>query len=679
MRSALVLALGAALSVATPVLAAQVWNSDSALALARRGVERRTLAAHDSALSDYKARAHGFVFFLGQFGEGLSEPPRLVKADQLELEVYWKAPQLSKQRIVGWRDRTELPTEMVYHQDHLGIVQNNFGPLIRLGDGDEVRDVPHPLSPVGSSVYDFALGDTLVIELPERPVRVIALAVRPQEYNRPRIVGTLYLDAETADLVRMRFSFTAAAYLDTRLEDVSIVLDNALWESRWWLPYRQEVEIRRRVTWLDFPARGIIRGRWEIDGYVFNLGLVTSWFAGREITALPKAERDAFAWAEPLDVAIREVAEPVRLNDLERVRAEVQGIAGRRVLSGLQPRRLGARRLSDLVRANRVEGLALGAGIVWRAGGDRLESRLLASYGFADQRVKGALSVADASGLEITAYREVRDVGDAPVIAPVLNSVAAQEFGNDYGDYYLASGMRLGVRRPLGPRGEWHAAVGRERIQSVRARARPAHGTLRANPSLGDTALTVVRVAVRRKSEGFGVHRDFYLVLSAEGGMLDGAGRYARVAGAGHVLMPLGGTQILLRVEGGLGTDELPPHRAFVLGGRGTLVGDEFRAWGGRRAALGHLEWRLPLRGLSFGIGPVARVPASITVAPYAAAGRVSGAIGGTPWVATPDTRVTLGVGLELFGVLRFDAGVGLERRRVGLAFDLTRDFWDIL
>ena len=677
MRLALVVALGPVLSVAP--LAAQAWNSDSALALARRGVERRTAAAQDSALSDYKARAHGFLFFLGQFGEGLSEPPRLVKADQLELEVYWKAPRLSKQRIVGWRDRTELPTEMVYHQDHLGIVQNNFGPLIRLGDGDEVRDVPHPLSPMGAGVYDFALGDTLIIELPERPVRVITLAARPKEYDRPRIVGTLYLDAETADLVRMRFSFTAAAYRDAQLEDVSIVLDNALWESRWWLPYRQEIEIRRRVTWLDFPARGIIRGRWEIDGYVFNLGLVTSWFVGREITALPKAERDAFAWAEPLEVAIRDVAEPVRQNDLERVRAEVQNIAGRRVLSGLQPRRLGARRLSDLVRVNRVEGLALGAGIVWRAGGDRLESRLLTSYGFGDHQFKGAVSVADASGLEVAAYREVRDVGDVPVIAPVLNSIAAQEFGNDYGDYYLASGARMGVRRPLGPRGEWYATVGRERIRSVRARATSANGTLRANPPLGDTVLTVVRVAVRRKSEGFAVHRDLYVDVGAEGGRLDGGATYARVSLAGHLLVPLGATRLLLRVEGGLATDELPPHRAFVLGGRGTLLGDDFRAWGGRRAALGHLEWRLPVRGLSFGIGPVARVPASVTVAPYVAAGRASGAISGAPWAATPDTRMTLGLGVELFGVLRFDAGVGLERRRVSMAFDLMRDFWDIL
>jgi len=76
---------------------------------------------------------------------------------------------------------------------------------------------------------------------------------------------------------------------------VSIVLDNALWEDRFWLPYRQEIEIRRRATWLDIPARGIIRGRWQVDGYQLNLGLAASWFAGDEITAVPKTERDSFS------------------------------------------------------------------------------------------------------------------------------------------------------------------------------------------------------------------------------------------------------------------------------------------------------------------------------------------------------------------------------------------------
>ena len=88
--------------------------------------------------------------------------------------------------------------------------------------------------------------------------------------------------------MRLEFSFTAHAYLDPQLEDVSVVLENALWEGRFWLPYRQEIEIRRRSTWLDIPARGIIRGRWNVDGYILNVGLVSSWFGGDEISRGPQ-------------------------------------------------------------------------------------------------------------------------------------------------------------------------------------------------------------------------------------------------------------------------------------------------------------------------------------------------------------------------------------------------------
>src|SRR2546429_1751430 len=179
---------------------AQTWGSDSAVGLARRAALRRSGAAADTTLHDYKAQAHGFLFFLGAFGEGLADPPRLVKADQLELEVYWRAPASSKQRVIGWRDQAQLPTDINYQRDHLGLIPNNFGAAIRLGEGDEVRDVPHPLSPAGPDIYDFALDDTTTIMLPEREVRVVPLRVRPKDFGLPRIVGTLYVDAETADL-----------------------------------------------------------------------------------------------------------------------------------------------------------------------------------------------------------------------------------------------------------------------------------------------------------------------------------------------------------------------------------------------------------------------------------------------------------------------------------------------
>jgi hypothetical protein len=128
-------------------LFAQSWNAPDALALVRRATDRRLAAQADSSLRSYRARAHGFLFFLAQVGEGLSEPPRLVKADELRVEVYWQAPDRSKQVILGWRDGAFLPTDINYHRDHLGIVTNNFGNVIRIGEGDEVRDVPHPLSP----------------------------------------------------------------------------------------------------------------------------------------------------------------------------------------------------------------------------------------------------------------------------------------------------------------------------------------------------------------------------------------------------------------------------------------------------------------------------------------------------------------------------------------------------
>ena len=663
-------------------LHAQAWGSDSAVALARRAALRRSGAAADTTLHDYKAQAHGFLFFLGAFGEGLADPPRLVKADQLELEVYWRAPASSKQRVVGWRDQAQLPTDINYHRDHLGIIQNNFGAAIRLGEGDEVRDVPHPLSAVGLGLYDFALGDTTIIALPEREVRVVALRVRPKSFDLPRIVGTLYLDAASADLVRMAFNFTPHAYLDRQLEDVSIVLDNALWEQRYWLPYRQEIEIRRRATWLDVPARGIIRARWEIDGYVFNLGLAQSWFAGDEITFLPKAERDSFPWTQPLAAALENVAEPVRRDDLERVRAEVEQIAGRRALSGLRANRLGVRSLSDLMHFNRVEGLAAGAGVVVRGGGERRELRLRGSYGLADRRGKGALSAVEREGrgaLELSAYREVRDVGDWPVIAPLQNSLSAQEFGHDYGDYFVARGARLTYRYGVGVRGEWRVAAGRESFQSLAVAASPANGSFRPNPALGGPGVDLVQLAFERRSEGFAVRRDLHVETLLEAGRQDGGDSYVRFSGAGHLLVPVGATRLLIRAQGGAASARLPAHRAFVLGGRGTLLGDPFRAWGGRRMGLVHVEWRVPAPFPALGVGPYARTPRTVTLAPYVAVGWADDPVAGTPWMPTTGARTTLGLGVEWLGAFRCEAGFGTATHRMGIAFDVSRDFWGIL
>jgi hypothetical protein len=177
------------------------------------------------------------------------------------------------------------------------------------------------------------------------------------------------------------------------------------------------------------------------------------------------------------------------------------------------------------------------------------------------------------------------------------------------------------------------------------------------------------------------VRRDLAAELSVETGGKGGGPEYVRVAAAGHLLVPVGGSRLLVRLQGGAAGDGLPPHRAFVLGGRGTLLGDDFREWGGRRAALVHVEWRAPVPFVRMAAGPYARTPGTITLTPYVAAGWSDRPVPGTPWRATPGggARVTLGVGLEWLGVFRLDAGYGLESRRARVAFDVARDFWDIL
>ena len=662
-------------------LAGQAWNAPDALALVRRAVERRAEVQADAMLRSYRTRAHGFVFFLAQVGEGLTEPPRLVKADELDVEVYWQAPDRSKQVISGWRDGAFLPTDIHYHRDHLGIVTNDFGDVIRIGEGDEVRDVPHPLSPAGPDVYDYALGDSLVVRTGTDAIRVRRVEVRPRDFGRPMVVGTLYLDAETAALVRFRFSFTPAAYLDRQLEDISIVLENGRFAGRYWLPYHQDVEIRRRTTWLDFPARGIIRARWEIGEYDLNPALPPSTFTGVPIGGLHAPEPDSGQWSEPLADAVAGVAQPVTEQDMDALRAEAERIAGARVLSGLPASRPAIGSVSDLAKVNRVQGLALGIGGVLGLSERRVELRPTIGYGTADERVTGGLTVSVGQGAtQVSAFaeRQLRDISDVSVIAPVLNSFTAQESGNDYGDYALLERAGLGLRHRLSGRNSVAVELAAEESHSVTVSATPANGDYRPNPSLGAGSHRIARLAFERASGGMAVRSDLQGRLAVEGGA--GDSDYLRATAEGRWLTGAGAGALLTRVYAGVGSDGLPAYRSFVLGGRATLMPEPFRAYGGRTTALAQVEWRLDLPAPAIGLGSFASTGRRMTLAPFLAAGWADRPLDGLPWSGSDGVRPVAGVALEwLMRLIRVETGVGLRDGRVGITVDINRDWWGVL
>ena len=136
----------------------------------------------------------------------------------------------------------------------------------------------------------------------------------------------------------------------------------------------------------------------------------------------------------------------------------------------------------------------------------------------------------------------------------------------------------------------------------------------------------------------------------------------------------------MVRAWGGWGSPALPPHRSFVLGGRGTLVGDPFRAWGGRYAVHGSVEWQLPVPFPAAPLGPFANTGREIVLVPYVSLGWAGGAVAGMPWQPSDGVRPVVGLAVEWFHrFFRLDIGWSPRANNVGVVLDVRRDLWGIL
>jgi hypothetical protein len=660
-------------------LLAQSWNTPGTLALVERAVARRTVADADSTLLRFRALATGVVTFRAEYGAGAESALRLIKADELEVEVYWERPDRSKQVIRAWRDSTYFPTDIAYHRDHLGIVANDFGPRIRIGDGDEVADVPHPLSPNGFTRYDFGTGDTLTLRGNTGERRVVSVPVRPKDASAPGVIGTLFLDLASGMLVRAHFMFTRASYVDRELEDVSVVLERALIDGRWWLPFHQEIEIRRRWSVLDFPLRGVIRGVWDIGDHEVGGAPSPSRFVGPSIGGLT-APNGSGPWTDPLAASGLLASRASEREALDLVRRRATQLVGTHLLDGLPRTRLSLSSVSELARVTGVEGLALGVGARIRFDGPLQTIRARAGWGTADGRLTGGLTGTvelGSAALTITADRSVRDLADVPVISPLLNSLLAQESGRDHGAYFLLSTARVGVTLPLSDR--WAGTVGaaREWTESLATVARPARGSYPINPALGEPPRWVASLGLESRHPFDPADGALSGRLGLEVG--SGATDYVRAVASGVTAWAMAGGQLIGRLELGAASSGLPLRRAFLAGGRGTIPGYGFRAFGGRFLALSSAEWQVP--GPAIPLGPFGTTGGRMVLAPFVSAGWIGGDLSTPLWRPSRALEPSLGLAVELFArTLRVEVAQPLRGGRgPDLLIDVARAWWPIL
>jgi hypothetical protein len=667
------------------------WNASRALELISRAQVRRAAANADTGLASYRSDARIYVYFyLDRTDTG---ERNLVKTDQLALEVYWQAPDLVKQRIVGWRDEKSLPTNINYHLDHLTVVQENFGDEIRLGDGDEVKGVVHPAAPGAQETYEYRLADSLTLRLPgaDDPVRVYELRVRPLDLSSPAFLGSVFVEQRAGDIVRMDFTFTESSYVDRYLDYINISLDNGLWQGRFWLPNQQRVEIRRRIPELDIPAGSVIRANMRIGNYRFDEPAPLGFFSGATVVALPRAQREAFPFEEDIHAEIREegIGPEAELGAIRSLAAE---LVKDEALNRSRALQLRVGSASDVFRYGRAEGLVVAAG-AGMAAAPGLQLGVRGGWAFGAGHPLGAITLGSQPGgtsVEARFYlNEPRDVGVGPVVSGALNTLSAVFAGEDHADPFYASGALLRVTRPFA--GEWtiEAQGHAERQRDAELTSNFSFfGDLRPVRSIDPTDLMLGgRLALQRSARAEAASW-WTAWLAADLGEMDPAGgSEAAEAGASPAFVKprmrlemgrRGGfrdLELRAQVAAGMAFGELPRQALYLIGGRGTVPGYDFRSFGGDRFATlsgsGSLElWRPWLRGRALG---------AVGWAGVGAVGREALARSGTRPAGRLRPSVGLGVGV-FHDIVRIDVARGLDAEGIWeVIVEANPTFWDFL
>jgi hypothetical protein len=114
---AILLALAAAAPVSLLSAQEAAWNDEHSMEIIEAAINTRHHAFSDSSLQNFEVDAEGYVYLL----TNIEGEERLVRADQVALNVIWQAPDNISQTMVGRRSDQNMPTRIRYHVDHLAI------------------------------------------------------------------------------------------------------------------------------------------------------------------------------------------------------------------------------------------------------------------------------------------------------------------------------------------------------------------------------------------------------------------------------------------------------------------------------------------------------------------------------------------------------------------------------
>ncbi|MBI2795435.1 MAG: hypothetical protein HYX65_01890 [Gemmatimonadetes bacterium] len=549
-------------------------------------------------------------------------------------------------------------------------------------DSGRPRSAVHPLAIDAAQYYRYGGGDTVArIGLATRVVTVVRVTVdpRPDPASASLLFGgELFLDAERAELIRMRGRLFASgpprgrmplalrlAQSVARLEGVAYIdFENAEVLGRYWLPRRQRLEFQAMTALTE--TRPIMR-------------IVSQWHE-MEVTAredVPGAARDSMRLARyRLTFAPRD-----SLHAWEDWRREI-GSTTREVTArdfdDVAPERLRptgrpqftwqARRFGDIVRFNRVEGLYTGVSgtLAFRDLAPGLQVRGMVGWAWSAATPKGGIEAALVRGPWVTSLRAERLLASTNDFSSLLGgggSALGGLFGRDDADWVDRRVALVGVTRELGTA---HAAA--VRVESgwaedvsppvVETRG-PFGGAFRPNRPVapGSFVLTSVTLELGRNAGAHTAQGGTRTTLTYQRG--DGTLNWQRLGARLETRTWLGAFVFAARGDASwvIGR-HLPPQQLLEVGGVEGLPGYDYKAFAGDKAALARVTvgyqlplWTAPLRFWGIVLPGVAPMPLIGVFAGRTSADATTYAqMQGLGWVSTQGARATVDARMRFFG-----------------------------
>ncbi|MDX9789735.1 MAG: DUF5686 family protein [Candidatus Kapaibacterium sp.] len=367
---------------------------------------------------------------------------------------YFKKPDLYHNEIIQKRQSANVPARANFVT--FGTNINAYEDYVRLIS----NDIATPFHEDALDFYDFVMDDSYR----DSDEAIAKIYATPKSGMRKQFTGYVLLDTvnlypkyvELTPNTSVKLPFDAVLFYKQSFDLIS---------GKYVVPSYLNIysSIDAGFLWVISPRVDIKIETFAYD-YEFNTEIPSKYFNRRKVVSSKEADKfDTIFWSENEVIPLTE-QEIYAYKAIERVRenpdsALTDGFFGtyfapvsRQLAKLARPPFTG---WQDIFRYNRVHGAYLGIGLRDDIT-DYTEAFANIGYGFADQKPYVSLKLkqfADEErtlGLSAEAYYDLRRSDNPHAVRADAIALTSLLFHNDYGDYYYAQGLKLGIEGGIG-------------------------------------------------------------------------------------------------------------------------------------------------------------------------------------------------------------------------------------